>query len=182
MNRILFFLLFLTGYQSFAQSSDVLLLNKRKKTIKRYYAGTNIELTTTTGIHINAQVSKIKNDTLFLNQYVVRQTPTQLGVYILDTVTTYHYAYHYNQIQAIGKNSNKFNWSASGGALFGGGLLLVIANGVVFLVDQEKFSPALMIASAALATIGYVMVKSGGKGMVIGKKYSLVYMAISDNK
>src|SRR6187431_917933 len=101
MNRILFFLLFLTGYQSFAQSSDVLLLNKRKKTIKRYYAGTNIELTTTTGIHISAQVSKIKNDTLFLNQYVVRQTPTQLGVYVLDTITTYHYAYHYNQIQAI---------------------------------------------------------------------------------
>lgn len=182
MNRIFLVLFLLTGYQSFAQSSDVLLLNKGKKTIKRYYSGTDIELTTTTGVHLNAEVSKIKNDTLFLKQYVVRQIPTQLGVYILDTITTYNYSYHYNQIKAIGKKDDKFNWSASGGALFGGGLLLVVANGVVFLVDNEKFSPGLMIASAALATIGYVMVKSGGKGMVIGKKYSLVYMAISENK
>jgi len=182
MNRIIFILLLLTGYQTFAQSSDVLLLNKHKKTIKRYYAGTSIELTTTTGVHLNAAVSKIKNDTLFLKQYVVRQIPTQLGVYILDTITTYHYSYHYNQIKAIGKSGDKFNWSASGGGLLGGGLVLMVANGVVFLVDNEKFSPALMIASAALATIGYVMVKTSGKGMVIGKKYSLVYMAISDNK
>ncbi len=182
MNRILLIIILFTGYQAFSQSSDVLLLKKRNKTIKRYFAGTNIDLTTKTGAYISAQISRINNDTLFLKQYVVRQMATQLGVYILDTVTTYNYQYHYNQIKAIGKTGRRFNFSASAASLFGGGILLSVAGGVVYLVDREKFSPALMIASLSMTAIGYVMAKTAGKGMVIGKKYSLVYLEISDNK
>ena len=176
MNRILFLLLLLTGYQSFAQTSDVIVLKKHNKVIKRYFAGTDIDFTTTTGVYLNANITKIKNDTLFLKQFVVRQTPTQLGVYVLDTITTYNYAYHYNQVKVIGKAGNKFNMSGTAASLLGGGILLTVASGVVFLVDQEKFSPALMIASASLATIGFILAKTSGRGMVIGKKYSLVYM------
>jgi hypothetical protein len=182
MNRLLLLFLLLAGYQTFAQSSDVLLLKRNNKTIKRYFAGTDIDITTTTGAYINASITKIKNDTLFLKQYVVQQVPTQLGVFILDTVTTYYYKYHYNQVKAIGKTGRGFNLSASAGTLMGGGALLMVANGVVFLVDRPKFSPTLMIASASLAALGYVLAKNGGKGMIIGKRYSLVYLAISDNK
>ena len=182
MNRLLISLLLLTGYESLAQSSDVIVLKKHNKTIKRYFSGTNIELTTTTGVYLSAQITRIKNDTLFLKQYVVRQTPTQLGVYILDTVTTYNYAYHYNQVKAIGKTGDKFNMSGTAASLLGGGILLTVASGIVYIVDKEKFSPALMIASASLATIGYILAKTSGKGMIIGKKYSLVYMEISENK
>ena len=184
MNRrhLLFILLTLTAYQAIAQSSDVVLLKKGKKTIKRYFAGSNIDITTTTGAYINAEISRITNDTMFLKQYVIRQVPTQLGVFILDTVTTYYYKYHYNQVKAIGKTGRRFNLSASSASLLGGGILLTVASGVVYLVDRDNFSPGLMIASASLATIGYVLAKTGGKGMVIGKKYSLVYLDISDNK
>ncbi|MBC7890235.1 MAG: hypothetical protein H7Z13_20360 [Ferruginibacter sp.] len=182
MNRILLILLFLFGNQTFGQSSDVILLKRNNKTIKRYFAGTAIDLTTTTGAYISANIIKIKNDSLFLKQYVIRQTPTQLGVYVLDTVTTYYYKYHYNQVKVIGKTGRRFNLSASAASLMGGGVLLTVASGVVFLVDRDKFSPALLIVSASLATVGYVMAKTGGKGMVIGKRYSLVYLGISDNK
>ncbi|MEO7767834.1 MAG: hypothetical protein ABIS01_10420 [Ferruginibacter sp.] len=176
----IFFLLF--GYQSFAQSSDVLLLKKNNKTIRRYFAGTDIEITTNTGAYIHGNITKIKNDSLFLKVFVIQQIPTQLGVFVLDTVTTYYYKYHYNQIKAIGKTGRRFDLSASAASLIGGGTILTLASGVVFLVDRKRFSPALLIASASLATIGYVMAKTGGKGMVIGKKYSLVYLDISDNK
>jgi hypothetical protein len=182
MNRILLFLLVLIGYQSFGQSSDVLLLKKNNKTIKRYFAGTDIEITTTTGAYINGNIIKIKNDSLFLEVFVIRQTPTQLGVYVLDTVATYYYKYHYNQIKAIGKTGKGFNMSASAASLMGGGALLMVASGIVFLADRNKFSPPLLIASASLAGIGFLMAKTGGKGMIIGKKYSLVYLGISDNK
>jgi len=182
MNRILLILLLFIGYQTFAQSSDVILLKRNNKTIKRYFAGTDIDLTTTTGVYINAQITKIKNDSLFLKQFVIRQIPTQLGVYVLDTVATYYYKYHYNQVKAIGKTGRRFNLSASAASLLGGGAILTLASGIVYLVDRKNFSPALMIASASLATIGYVMAKTGGKGMIIGKKYSLVYLGISDNK
>ncbi len=183
MNRILLLLvLLLTGSQTFAQSSDVILLKRNKKTIKRYFAGTDINITTTTGAYINGNITKIKNDTLFLKQFVIRQMPTQLGVYVLDTIATYYYNYHYNQIKAIGKTGRRFNLSASAASLLGGGILLTVASGVVYLVDRKNFSPALLIASASLAAIGYVMAKTGGKGIIIGKKYSLVYLGIADNK
>lgn len=183
MSRILFSLVvLLTGYQSIAQSSDVLLLKRHKKTIKRYFAGSNIDVTTTTGAYISAEIVKIKNDTLFLKQYVIQQIPTNLGVFVLDTVTTYYYKYHYNQVKAIGKTGRRFNLSASAASLLGGGALLTVASGVVFLVDRDKFSPGLLVASASLATVGYVMAKTTGKGMIIGKKYSLVYLGLADNK
>jgi succinate dehydrogenase/fumarate reductase flavoprotein subunit len=182
MNRLLFILLLLLGNQTYSQSSDVVVLKKRNKTIKRYFAGMDIDITTNTGAYISANITQIKNDSLFLKQFVVQQMPTQLGVYVLDTITTYYYKYHYNQIHAIGKTGRRFDFSASAASLFGGGLLLTVAGGVVYLVDKEKFSPALMIASASLMTIGYVMARTGGKGMVIGKKYYLVYLGISDNK
>jgi hypothetical protein len=182
MNRFLLFILLITGHQSIAQSSDVILLKKGKKTIKRYFASSNIDITTTTGAYISAEITKITHDTIFLKQYVVRQIPTHLGVFILDTVTTYYYKYHYNQVKAIGKTGRRFNLSASSASLLGGGILLTIASGVVYLVDRENFSPGLMIASASLAAIGYVMARTSGKGMVIGKKYSLVYLDISDNE
>ncbi|MEO6548255.1 MAG: hypothetical protein ABIN94_09655 [Ferruginibacter sp.] len=182
MNRIIIIFFLLFAYQGFTQSSDVLLLKKNNKTIKRYFAGTNIEITTNTGAYINGYITLIKNDTLFLKVFVIQQVPTNLGVFILDTVTTYYYKYHYNQIKAIGKTGRQFNVSASAASLMGGGMLLTVASGVVFLVDREKFSPALLIGSASLAAVGYLMAKTSGKGMIIGKKYSLVYLDISDNK
>ena len=182
MVRTIFFLLLISWYQTSAQSSDVILLKKNNKTIRRFFAGTPIDLTTITGVYISAQITKIKNDSLFLKQYVVRQIPTNLGVYVLDTVTTYYYKYHYNQVKAIGKTGRRFNLSASAASLLGGGIVLTLASGVVFLADRDKFSPGLLIVSASLATVGYVMAKTGGKGMIIGKKYSLVYLGISDIK
>lgn len=179
---LLFFLLIAFSYQASAQGSDVLLLKKNDKTIRRYFAGTDIEITTTTGAYVNGYITKIINDSLFIKVFVIRQMPTQLGVYVLDTVTTYYYKYHYNQIKSIGKPGKGFDMSASAASLMGGGALLMVGSGVVYLADREKFSPPLLIASAALAGVGYLMAKTGGKGMPIGKKYTLVYLSISDNK
>ena len=182
MSRILLILVLLVGYDSFGQSSDVILLKRNNKTVNRYFSGTDINMVTTTGVSINAYITHINNDTLFLKQFVVRQTPTMLGVFILDTLATYYYQYHYNQIRSINKTGRRFDLSASAGSLLGGGVLLTLAGGVVFLVDREKFSPALMGASVSLAAIGYVIAKTSASGMVIGKKYSLDYLKISDNK
>lgn len=166
----------------FCQSADFILFKKNHKTIGTYYAGNTIAFTNQQGNYIEALITQIKNDTLFLRQFVVQQVPTNLGVYILDTVASYRYQYHYNQIKAIGKSGSKFNVSASAATLMGGGILLTVASAVVYLADREKFSPQLMIGGAALAGIGYLMARLGGKGMMIGKKYSLVYVGVSNNK
>ncbi|MBP6024433.1 hypothetical protein [Ferruginibacter sp.] len=151
--------------------------------MKTFFAGTNIEITTTSGAYINALINGIKKDTLYLQQFIVAYLPTTFGTYIIDTIGSYHYKFHYNQVKAIGQwKKATFNTKGSGASLFGGGVLLTVASGVVYLADREKFSAPLLIASAGLAGLGYLWAKSGGKGIVIGKKYKLVYMNMGNSK
>ncbi|MEP7165007.1 MAG: hypothetical protein ABI741_09935 [Ferruginibacter sp.] len=181
--RWIFFLLFLSTGMAHAQPSDFIILKKKNKTIHSYYAGTQIEFVTITGAYRNAVITRIVNDSIFLQEFIVRQVPTQLGFYITDTSGSYRFAYHYKQIGSIGKEQKGFNISGSGAALLGGGTLLTLANGVVFLVDRKKFSPALLIASATLAVAGYLMIKAGSKGIVIGKRnFRLEYIKLTGEK
>jgi len=168
---------------SFAQTADFIILKKHNKTVATFYSGTNIAFTAESGAYIDAMINSIEDDTLYLQQFIIRYLPTTIGTYIIDTAGSYHYKYHYNQIKAIGrKERTGFNVKGSGAALLGGGIVLTLASAVVYLVDPEKFSAPLMITSAALATIGYFMAKGkkGGGAMVIGKKYKLVYMDMSN--
>lgn len=182
MKRILLIISLFVGYHTIAQSADFILLKKKNKTIATYFSGSNISFTATNGAYLNATITQIKNDSLFLRQYIVQQVPTRLGVYVLDTVTSYRYTYNYRQIKAIGRTGRKFNLSASSASLIGGGALLLLGSAVVYFADREKFSPQLMLTSAVLVAVGYVIAKTGGKGMLIGKKYKLVYVDTAGNK
>ena len=183
MKRVLAISLLFFVHCSFAQSSDFIILKKKDKTIRSYYAGTQIEFVTTDGAYRNALINRIANDTIYLQEFLVRTVTTNLGFTITDTAGSFRYAYHYRQIGAIGKKQSGFNLKGSGAALFGGGIVLTAASGVVYLADRKKFSPGLMIASAGLAGIGYLLMRSGDKGMVIGKRnYRIEYMNMQGNK
>ena len=181
MKRCIFFLLFFSVTAVFAQPSDFIILKKKGKTIHSYYAGTQIEFVTTSGAYRDALINRIVNDSIFLQEFIVQKIPSTLGFYVLDTLGSYRYSYRYEEIGSIGPKENKgFNVRGSGAALLGGGLVLTLASGVVYLVDREKFSPGLLIASVGLGTLGYFMSKAGGKGIVIGKKnYRLEYIKVT---
>ncbi len=178
--RVLFglFILIFFSLSCFAQS-DLLILKKNGRTLRTFFPGSEISFSTTAG-NYNAFITSIEKDSVFLIQYDIRQVPTNLGVYVLDTVARYRFGISYNDITAFGKDQNKFNWNASGGALFGGGVLLsAVGLGTwIFTKPNTRYyaSPALVIGSAALAGIGFLMMKSYNKGMPLGKKYQLVYI------
>ncbi|MBK7308522.1 MAG: hypothetical protein IPI88_16970 [Chitinophagaceae bacterium] len=145
----------------------------------------NISLTEQSRANITALINGIQNDTIYLQEFIIQYLPTTFGTYIVDTAGSYRYKYHYNQVAAIGKKEKtNFNTKGSGAALFGGGALLTLASGVVYVADRKKFSLPLLLTSVGLGTIGYFMAKGkkGGSGMVIGKKYKLVYMNMSNKK
>lgn len=169
--------LLLTCLTATAQNADFIYVKKNGKTIQTIFAGRNIEFTTTSGAYLNAFINGIKNDTLYMQEFLVQQLPTTFGTFILDTLGSYRYKFHYNQIAIIGKKKKRgFNVSGSGASLFGGGVLLTAASGVIFLADRKSFSAPLLIAAAGLGGFGYFLMKMSNRPMYIGKKYTLQYM------
>ncbi|MEO5943711.1 MAG: hypothetical protein ABIP30_11810 [Ferruginibacter sp.] len=170
---IIFFLLpFTTNAQS-----DFIILKKRDKTVKTIYAGTHIEFTSTNGGYRDAEITHIKNDSIYLQEFLVQFIPSALGYFIRDTVGSFRYVYHYTDIKRFGKENKHFNVRGSGAALLGGGTLLALGSGIVYLADRKKFSPTLLYASVGLAGLGYFMSKAGSKGIEVGKNhYRLQYM------
>jgi hypothetical protein len=176
---IIFFLLPVTT----KAQSDFIILKKKNKTVKTFYAGTHIEFTSVNGGHRDAQITQIKKDSIYLQEFLVQMVPSTLGYFIVDTVGSFRYVYYYKDIKLFGKENKHFNVRGSGAALLGGGALLALGNGVVYLVDRKKFSPTLLYASVGLAGLGYLMSKAGSKGIVVGKKhYRLQYMNMTNKK
>ena len=165
-----------------AQPSDLLILKKNNRTLQTFFPANEIHFSTYSGYYTGI-IKSIGRDSLFLIYYDIRQMPTNLGVYVLDTVATYPFAVNYHQIVSLGKmKKNKFDWSASGGALLGGGLLLTAVGLGTWLFTKPNSryyaSPYLVGGAAILGSIGYLLLKSGNKGMILGKKYSLEYIKV----
>lgn len=161
-----------------AQQADFIVLKKNRKTVQNFFSGTQIEFVAYNGAYRNALITAIKNDSLYLQEFIVYRMPTTLGTYVLDTSGSYRYVYHYNQIKSFGKPQKGFNVGGSGAALLGGGALLVLASGVSYLIDKDQFSPELLGAAVGLSAIGYVMNKAAAKRIVIGKKYKIQYISL----
>jgi hypothetical protein len=182
MKILLLFIFILFSGKAFSQASDFILLQKHSQTIASFYKGNDISFTTISGAAINAQITAIRNDSIFLAEYIINQVPTTAGVNMLDTVGSYPYQFNYNEIKTINMGERHFDLSASGASLFGGGVLLLVGSGVVYLADKKDFSPVLMIAGAALATIGYFLSRKSSDGYTIGKKYKLAYINVTSEK
>jgi hypothetical protein len=165
-----------------AQSSDLLILKKNDRTLQTFFPGNEIIFNTLTRYY-DAYIQSINHDSLFLIQYDVRQVPTNLGIYMLDTLGTYPFAVNYKEITGLVKYGNKkFDWSGSGGALLGGGTLITTVGLGTWLFSKPNTryyaSPYLVGGAALLAGIGYLLAKSNGKKMLLGKKYSLEYIPV----
>ncbi|MEO5984092.1 MAG: hypothetical protein ABIP80_01225 [Ferruginibacter sp.] len=168
----------LLSMNAFAQPSDFIILKKKGRTVRSYYAGTQIEFMSGNGAYRNGLINSINHDTVYMQEFLVSRLPTTYGGYILDTAGSFRYKYHYNQILSVGQKPQKgFNVRGSGASLMGGGLILLMASGVVYVADKDKFSPVLMGSAAGLAGLGFLMNKSGSSGIVMGKKgYKIEYM------
>ena len=154
-----------------AQSGDFIVVKKKNRTIATYFPGYNIQFVATNGAYRDAKINNIENDTLYLQEFVVYRVPTTYGGFKLDTTGSFHYKYHYNQIHSFGPPKQKgFSLSGSGASLMGGGLLLMLGSGVVYVADREKFSSNLLIGAAALSGLGYLLSKAGSKPVIMGKK------------
>lgn len=99
-NGFLSFLSFLFCHISVAQN-DFIVLKKNDHTVTTMFSGNLVSFTTSLRYY-SGRINFIKNDSIYLLEYDVRQMPTNLGVYVLDTVATYHSEIYYKDILKIG--------------------------------------------------------------------------------
>ncbi|HSN07769.1 MAG TPA: hypothetical protein VLS85_01965, partial [Hanamia sp.] len=136
----LFFILsvaFLYATTCVAQN-DLLILKKNHRTIQSFFPGSEIDFSTNVRYY-EGQITDIKRDSVFLVQYDIRHIYSpNLGVFVLDTVSEYHFAVNYKSIISLGKSHSNLDWNASGAALFGGGTLLTTAGLITWIFAKPN--------------------------------------------
>lgn len=181
--RLLIFLSVALLYAATCEAqNDLLIVKKNHRTIQSFYPGTEMNFSTDVRYY-EGQITDIKRDSVFFVQYDIRHVYSpNLGVFLLDTVSEYHFAVNYKNIISLGKSHNNFDWNASGGALLGGGALITTAGLIswIFAKPNTRYyaRPSLVIGAAALAGVGYILLKTGNKSMKLGKKYTLHYIKL----
>lgn len=170
--------IFISGYGQ----GDMIVLKKRGKMIHSYFPGKEIFYQSDNGVH-NAYINAIKDDSLFLAQFDIRQVMTFMGTYAIDTVATYRYSINYHDITAIVKPpKSNFSWHGIGSTLYYGGAVLTAAGLVTWALAKPNTRyyarPELVIGAAAATGIGYLLMHTKTRSMDIGKKYTLVYVEL----
>ena len=127
-----------------------------------------------------AIITSIANDSIYLVQYDIRRTPTMAGSVVIDTVAAYHYGVNYKDIRSFSQSRKGFDWSGSGAALFGGGIIITAVGLGTWIFSEPNTRyytrPEVVIAAAALAGVGYLLMRIGNKETVLGRKYTLHYI------
>lgn len=144
MYRLVLFYILITGFFSAkAQVPDFISVKKRNGiTIKSYYAGVNISMTTKDGRQYDALIDRVANDSIYLKYFDARPFRNLFGAISYDTITTYILPVYYKDVKFITPPKTKYRntylrklgaYSAIGG--FGYDFLNIF-NGVV-----KKYQP-----------------------------------------
>lgn len=179
-----FTILFCTTFLCFScmAQSDLLVLKKNGKTVRTFYPGSEINFTTEIRYY-EAQITSIRKDSVYLVQYDIKRVPLSNGGVFLDTAGTYRFGVNYKDILSFEKERKGFDWAGSGAGLFGGGVILTTAGLITWIFAKPNTRyyarPELVIAGAAAAAVGYLLMRTGAKTTIIGKKYTLHYIRIN---
>jgi len=91
MCKVLPFILFFTvSATAFSQASDFITVNKRNnRTVKTFFPGLPISFETYDKRQASGLITAIRNDSIFIKEYDVRQVLNQWGIPVLDTLGQY---------------------------------------------------------------------------------------------
>jgi hypothetical protein len=163
MNKAIILLFLLAPMLGEAQT-DLLILQKKGSEIKTYTVGSPITMKTIYDQWFDGAITDMRHDSVFVN-----------GV-----------AFHHKEIAAIRIVHDNFSNSilAVGMMVAGGGSFILGAVNGLDRGDKSKdwYTTTGLITGAALVTVGYLLTKTRRSVYLIGEKYKLDYLNLTDNK
>ncbi len=178
MEKLLLVLVLASIYISCrAQRSDILLLKKKNgRTVQSFFSGSYIYFIDKSGREMSGIIKNIKRDTLFIKYYDVKRAYTRWGTTVADTITTYLFRYHYNEIKAIPKTLKAFEFVRDGTLFMIGGAGYAALHLINSAIQEEKVVGETLAIAGSIAAAGLTMRKLRKKNYVVGKKYFLHYV------
>ncbi|MBS1731452.1 MAG: hypothetical protein JSS67_11865 [Bacteroidetes bacterium] len=180
----IFFTILLISYlqPSFAQQ-DFMILQKRGKTINRFFPGNSISFYTTDGFLISGILKKCQHDSIFMDIPVTNSIQTLFGN-VLDTTG---YNYYKTNIKNIGIfPAKRFTAAKAGNLLVKAGVLVssIFLINKINIDNNPNASYAVGILSAAAINVAMAFITPFHdrlpQGYKIGKKYKLIFMNVSN--
>lgn len=161
----------------YSQSSDILLLKKKNgRTVKSYFSGSFIYFIDRSGREMSGNIKKIERDTLFIQYFDVRRAYNRWGTSVSDTVTSYLFRYHYNEIKSIPKSTTAFEFVRDGTIFMIGGVGYAALHLINSAIQHEEVVGKTVAIAGGVAAAGFIMRTLRKKSYVIGKKYNLQYV------
>jgi hypothetical protein len=154
----------------------VVLRNKQGRTVKSYFSGITIEFGARDGREISGMIRKIERDTLWIQQYDIRQAMTMWGTQVQDTLSVFWLKYAYNQIVWIRKPLGPVELVRNGTIPMIGGAAYTGLHLFNAVTRGEPVIWSTVAISTGIAAAGFAMGKLRKRQYVIGRGYTLKYI------
>lgn len=181
--KLIFTALFLFFLHTTYAQNDFIVLQKKGRTIQRYFAGNNISFYTNEGFLITGNIKKCVHDSLFIDIPITMDIHTIFGI-VPDTTGFTYYKININKIAMI--PAKRMCAAAFGNTAIRAGVLIgsiFLANKIDF-PDNQNATYALQFFMTAAINVGMAFVKpfntNKPTGYTIGHKYKLVFMHVSN--
>ncbi len=178
--RYIFTILIITVFSGLVSAqNDLLLLRKHNRTVRQFYPGISTEFFIANKQLISGFITKIQNDSLYLDQYRVATMYTGWGSAVYDTINTYHLVFSYKDIVGFPATQKMTSTTIPSLLMLGsaGYAALNIINAGTLnqsLTGRQNLG-RLGIAAAVFVT-GLLLKRVKKDYWPVGKKYKLVYL------
>jgi hypothetical protein len=173
--RLLLLILLLQAHTAYTQN-DLLVLKKKNRTIQTWVSGSYLVFQFSSKQWIQSKIRWIRNDSLLLDMFVLRQVPGSLGFLQWDTGRVGLLKLHVKEIYAMPKRDR--SGIITNGALFqlGSGAFIFLNLANTLIKNEELFSSVnskrLGIATGVFG-LGTLLKASHKTYIVLGKRYRM---------
>ncbi len=172
---ILLFLVF--GVLTAFSQDDLLVLKQRNQTVQTWIPGSIINFQFSSRQWIQGIIKHIRNDSILIEQIILRTVPNQFGFASIDTAKMGLMKLHVKEIYGMPKRS-------SGGSMFTNGALFMLGSAAYVFVNlfntlihkEPIFAPpngTRLGVAAGVFAFGLLLQSNHKEYVVLGKKYTM---------